>query len=63
MLSLEIRCSETASEAILGQEIIGSYMARGVLHPNFGCPCTQSQDCIAHSQNPKIAFQSGDFEL
>ena len=31
-----------ASEAILGQKQSGttcSYMARGVLHPIFGCPC------------------------
>ena len=37
--SLEIRCSEIASEAILGQkQSRSSYMARGVLHPIFGCP-------------------------
>ena len=36
---LEIRCSEIASEAILGQkQSRSSYMARGVLHPIFGCP-------------------------
>ena len=36
---LEIRCSEIASEAILGQkQSCSSYMARGVLHPIFGCP-------------------------
>ena len=37
---LEIRCSEIASEAILGQkQSRSSYMARGVLHPIIGCPC------------------------
>ena len=36
---LEMRCSEIASEAILGQkQSRSSYMARGVLHPIFGCP-------------------------
>ena len=35
----EIRCSEIASEAILGQkQSRSSYMARGVLHPIIGCP-------------------------
>ena len=34
---LEIRCSEIASEAILGQK--QSRVARGVLLPIFGCPC------------------------
>ena len=34
---LEIRCSEIASEAILGQKRSRSnYMDRGVLHPIFG---------------------------
>ena len=38
---LEIRCSEIASVAILGQkQSHSSYMAHGVLHPIFGCPCT-----------------------
>ena len=38
---LEIRCSEIASEAILGQnQSCGSYMAHEVLHPIFGHPCT-----------------------
>ena len=37
---LEIRCSEIASEAILGQkQSCSSYMACGVLHPIFGCSC------------------------
>ena len=37
---LEIRCSEIASEAILGQkQSCSSYMVRRVLHPIFGCPC------------------------
>ena len=37
---LEIRCSEIASEAILGQKQSGSsYMARGAMHPIFGCSC------------------------
>ena len=39
---LEIRCSEIASEAILGQKQSRSsyrYMACGELHLNFGCPC------------------------
>ena len=36
---LEIRWSEIASEAILGQKHSHtSYMARGVLHPIFACP-------------------------
>ena len=36
---LEIRCSEIASEAILGQKQSRSnYMARGVLHAIIGCP-------------------------
>ena len=36
--SLEIICSEIASEAILGQKQSHiSYLAHGVLHPNFGC--------------------------
>ena len=40
MFPQEIRCSEIASEAILAQKQSGSsYMARGVLHPIFGCPC------------------------
>ena len=35
----EIRCSEINSEAILGQkQSRRSYMARGALHPIFGCP-------------------------
>ena len=35
----EIRRSENASEGILGQKNSrSSYMVRGVLHPNFGCP-------------------------
>ena len=39
MLPQEIRCSEIASEAILGQkQSRSSYMARGILHPIFGCP-------------------------
>ena len=38
----EIRWSELASEAILGQkQNRKSYMARGVLHPIFGCPRMQ----------------------
>ena len=37
-----IRCSEVATEAILGlKESRSSYMARGALHPIFGYPCTQ----------------------
>ena len=40
---LEIRCSEIAFEAILGQkQSRSSYMARGVLHPNLAvhvCIC------------------------
>ena len=39
---LEIRSSEIASEAILGQKQSPSsyvYMARGVFHPIFGFPC------------------------
>ena len=37
---LEIRRTEIASWAILGQkQSRSSYMARGVLHPIFGCPC------------------------
>ena len=37
---LEIRRSEIPSEAILGQkQSRSSYMARGVLHSIFGCPC------------------------
>ena len=37
---LEIRCSELASEAILGQkQSRSSYMAQGVFHPIFSCPC------------------------
>ena len=43
MLPQEIRSSEIASEAILGQELSRSssvrYVARGVLYPMFGCPC------------------------
>ena len=35
---LEIRCSEVTSEANFGQkQTRSSYMARGVLHPIFGC--------------------------
>ena len=35
----KIRCSEIASEAILGQKLSRSgYMALRVLHPIFGCP-------------------------
>ena len=35
----KIRCSEIASEAILGQkQSCSSHMARGVLYPIFGCP-------------------------
>ena len=38
---LEVRCSEIASEAILGQkQSRSSCMARGALHLIFGCPCT-----------------------
>ena len=34
-----VRCSEIASEAILGQkQSRSSYIVRGVLHPIFGCP-------------------------
>ena len=37
---LEIRCSEIASQAILGQKHSHtSYLTRGVLHPIFSCPC------------------------
>ena len=37
---LGVRRFEIASEAILGQkQSRSSYMARGVLHPIFGCPC------------------------
>ena len=40
---LEIRCSEIASEAILGQkQSCCSYMAHGVLHPTFDCLCGDS---------------------
>ena len=36
----EIRYSEIASEAILGQkQSFSSYMACRVLYPIFGCPC------------------------
>ena len=36
----KIGCSEIASEAILGQkQSRSSCVARGVLHPIFGCPC------------------------
>ena len=35
MKFLEIRCSEIASEAILGQKQSHSYMVRGVIHPKF----------------------------
>ena len=39
MLPQEIRCSEIASEAILGQKYSHtSYLARGVLHLIFSCP-------------------------
>ena len=35
-----MKCSEIASEVILGQRHShSSYMACGVLHPIFGCPC------------------------
>ena len=35
---LEIRCSEIASEAILGQkQSCSMYIAHRVLHPGFGC--------------------------
>ena len=37
---LEIRRSEIASETIFGRKLShGSYMARRVLYPLFGCPC------------------------
>ena len=37
---LEIRCSEIASEVILGlKNSHSSYLAHRVLHPIFGCPC------------------------
>ena len=37
---LEIKCSEIASEVILGQkQSRNSYMVHGVLRPIFGCPC------------------------
>ena len=37
---LEIRCSEIASEAIFKQkQSCCSYIAHGVLHPIFDCPC------------------------
>ena len=37
--NFRMRCSEIASEAILGQkQSRSSYMARGVLHQIFGCP-------------------------
>ena len=40
MKFLEIRCSEIAFEVILEQkQSHSSYMACGVLHPIFGCPC------------------------
>ena len=40
---LEIRCSEIASEDILGRkQSCCSYMAHGVLHPTFDCPCGDS---------------------
>ena len=40
MFPQEIRCSEIASEEILGQkQSRSSYMACGVLHPIYGCPC------------------------
>ena len=36
----ESRCSEIVSVAILGQKRSrSSYMACGVFHPIFGCPC------------------------
>ena len=36
---LEIRCSDIASEAILGQkQSCSSCMARRALHPIFSCP-------------------------
>jgi len=36
---LEIRCSEIASEAILGlKQSHSGYMTCKVLHPVFGCP-------------------------
>ena len=40
MLPQEIRCSEIASEVIFEQkQSRSSYIAHGVLHPIFGCPC------------------------
>ena len=43
MVPQEIRCSGIASEAIFGQlQSCSSYMASGVLHPIFGCPCMHS---------------------
>ena len=44
----EIGCSEISSEAILGQkQSRSSCMARGVLHPIFGCPCMHSLSQLA----------------
>ena len=53
---LEIRCSEIASEAILGQKhSYNSYLARGVLHPIFSCRCTVF--CVAVTRGaPGLSF-------
>ena len=52
---LEIRCSEIASEVILGQkQSPSSYMARGVFHPIFGFPWGQKGGSSELPQPPRL---------
>ena len=60
---LEIKCSEIASEAILGQKQSGSsYMARRVLHPIFGCPCIFAKPVDFEFPQEKVSNKVGRTE-
>ena len=55
----KIRCTEIASVDILGQkQSRNSYMACGVLHPMFGCPCMH-----VLSQLTSISTREGTLRL
>ena len=60
---LEIKCSEIASEAILGQKQSGSsYMACRVLHPIFGCPCIFAKPVDFKFPQEKVSNKVGRTE-
>ena len=58
---LENRCSEIVSEAILGEkQSRSSYMAPGVLHRIFGCPCAFAKPANLEFLREKVGRTAGE---